>query len=1651
MWAEACSTASCRSLICAVIPFFILKLKPVPEPKPIILFFLLLSGLALLAPAQSRGQCTVDFSVDQSRTCIYLPVTFKSHGVAPGSTLFWIVEEDTISGTQNYARFFSQPGQYDIGLMAVSGTDTCSILRPDFITVGTPPAKPVIQLPQMLHCNLNEPLVLGSNSEEMLSRNWNIGSTYLPDTTDSLLFTFPRSGYYTVSLNVVDSNHCQAFNSIDSVRVLSPPRFDIDLTDTLVCVPKAVSFSYVPDSTYRHTITDWNWSFPGGSPASSTQRVPPAVTYATAGAYDVTLTVTNNLGCSYTLTKEDLVTAGQVKSLSFSASTHYACDRQEVIFENTTAGLLIDSLSWDFSGGDVQPASIPDSQVVEWARNGMYTVVMSYNDRGCISEAVDSVEVAAIGVNFQADHTCRCKWPDTIQFSENVSYRGTGTLSYSWTFYDTDGSTVLSTSSSPSPDVIYQNTGRYDFELTATDGKGCSETRRFNNRIRLEELDASFSASPRVACPGAPINFRVGGSTCSDQLTRIEWTFYDTDSTTILGTADSSARVDFTFPNSGQYHARLIVENSDGCVDTIIRYNYVTVEPLDLAVAVPDSVVCLGNSTTLQEVNPANHTLDFWWIVTSAATGDTVYSDEASKPDVVLPDTGWYHVEMAGVSAGVCADTVFRQQAIYVYEIEADFAPIAAEGCLPFSTTLQSNVQMAEGVAQYLWQAESDSGISFSDSTAANPVVTVSEKGCYSIRLIVSNAAGCADTILKDSVICVGVIADFHLDSLACIGEQLQVLDSSSIHPSTYEWLSSSPFISFSPSATVAEPVVSAAVEDTAVISLVVSNAAGCRDTLSQEVIFEDFQVEFSSPDTGGLCTPAFVTFSVNGSQADSFYWEFGDGQSLVTTQRNLGHVYDLQKLDSLYSFFNVTLIAYRGSGCTDTVVKDSFIYVIGPYFDFTYVSPVGCEPLLVQFVDSSKNVVDYIFDYGDGTSVQQNSMQDHWYQVQGTQAKAIYYPSIIATDGKGCVTSYTPADSIVVYSKPVLQFAPAEDTGCAPFTVAFKNTTLFADRYYWDFESDGVVDDTTETPVHVFGAGTYSVTLMAENDYGCRDTLHFDSLITVFPAPQAAFTVTDTVGCFGTLLQFTNLSTSTQGIIDSTLWDFGDTASASDTSSLFSPGFTYGSPGSFIPHLVVVDTNGCRDTSILNRLVVVDTVPLPARGLKYVTVGWSPATGDTGEVAYWYPDSVPLFDEYRLFRKNVLEAQIQNPQQERHTHPMNGGFTGPACYELEQADACGNVSGRRRHCTMYLTVQQAGQRQLQLNWSPYVGWGGVKQYHVLRQDTAGWDTVATLSGTTTNWLDANLCNFTYCYAILAVHPQDSFVSRSNTSCKKAPYDPAVASLKLLNTTVWQDSLVFTYWEPDTTRNFSHYLVDRLVPGEGLQTGYAQSTRPELLDSLVDVHASWYRYFVRSVDACGNVGAPSNPGTSIFLQLDPQEAGFALSWNPYRQFPQGVSHYLIQRKTDQDTAFMTIAQVQATDSAFLDEEVNQWVNEHCYRVVAVEQESSTASYSNIACGALPSQLFIPTAFSPNADGHNDTFYVYGIFLRENGEVRFKEYELQIFNRWGQLIFQTDDIRQGWSGTHNGQPVPEEVYVWKVNAIGLDDEIYRVGGQVMVVR
>ncbi len=120
-------------------------------------------------------------------------------------------------------------------------------------------------------------------------------------------------------------------------------------------------------------------------------------------------------------------------------------------------------------------------------------------------------------------------------------------------------------------------------------------------------------------------------------------------------------------------------------------------------------------------------------------------------------------------------------------------------------------------------------------------------------------------------------------------------------------------------------------------------------------------------------------------------------------------------------------------------------------------------------------------------------------------------------------------------------------------------------------------------------------------------------------------------------------------------------------------------------------------------------------------------------------------------------------------------------------------------------------------------------------------------------------------------------------------------------------------------------------------------------------------------------------------------------------------------------------------------------NVDTYRVVAIQnQNENIISISNTIGVEKPLTLYAPNAFSPDGDGVNDHFQIRGQGV--------EDYNLEIYNRWGQMVFQSENINTRWNGEYRGKQVPIGTYVYQVKSISVSgNEVMVKDGFVALVR
>lgn len=114
-----------------------------------------------------------------------------------------------------------------------------------------------------------------------------------------------------------------------------------------------------------------------------------------------------------------------------------------------------------------------------------------------------------------------------------------------------------------------------------------------------------------------------------------------------------------------------------------------------------------------------------------------------------------------------------------------------------------------------------------------------------------------------------------------------------------------------------------------------------------------------------------------------------------------------------------------------------------------------------------------------------------------------------------------------------------------------------------------------------------------------------------------------------------------------------------------------------------------------------------------------------------------------------------------------------------------------------------------------------------------------------------------------------------------------------------------------------------------------------------------------------------------------------------------------------------------------------------YRVIAYKVGNPGISSMSNETEVIPSMyIYVPNSFTPNGDGLNDTFGVAGEAIQT--------FSMQIYNRWGDKIFESKNVSQQWDGTFKGAKVPEGAYVYKIYASSITGKKAQKEGTITLV-
>lgn len=433
-------------------------------------------------------------------------------------------------------------------------------------------------------------------------------------------------------------------------------------------------------------------------------------------------------------------------------------------------------------------------------------------------------------------------------------------------------------------------------------------------------------------------------------------------------------------------------------------------------------------------------------------------------------------------------------------------------------------------------------------------------------------------------------------------------------------------------------------------------------------------------------------------------------------------------------------------------------------------------------------------------------------------------------------------------------------------------------------------------------------------------------------------------------------------------------------------------------------------------------------------TITTDPQTDDV--TVYWHPVQSPDLEQY-VVQDIDIGAQtyidvgfVPAGAPTEYTYTAAPGDESTT-FGVRAEDQCGNEQNFNHTYTTMFAEAFYTECELEalVAWSAYEGWPeGVDQY-VIHAFVDGTDQVMGTADSASLFFSAEVePNREYCFYVEAISKGSQRPSTSNGACVNTIYPPIPDHFDIRTVTVVGDAIRVELSQDPTAEGITYELYRAVDQAPfRLITTLDATTAPVMTytDTDVDVDAGIYTYYFKAVDGCGNTLGETNRGRNIVLRAvaDSITVSNYLSWNPYAEWESGVDRYLMLRRLGSEETFSARAVLDAHQVEF-EENVEDYRLEEglfCYRVEALKSadDSSVVSRSNTVCLTQPPAVWIPNAMV--VGGHND------VFKPVAGFIDFSSFRMEIYNKWGNRVFHTDDIDNGWDGTYRGDAVREDYF------------------------
>lgn len=402
--------------------------------------------------------------------------------------------------------------------------------------------------------------------------------------------------------------------------------------------------------------------------------------------------------------------------------------------------------------------------------------------------------------------------------------------------------------------------------------------------------------------------------------------------------------------------------------------------------------------------------------------------------------------------------------------------------------------------------------------------------------------------------------------------------------------------------------------------------------------------------------------------------------------------------------------------------------------------------------------------------------------------------------------------------------------------------------------------------------------------------------------------------------------------------------------------------------------------------------------------------------------------------------------------------------YCIAAMDNCRPSNMGNEQKTMRITGVEPNtcRQEAKISWTPYINMrDGLKEYGIYCSVDGGTlKLVGTVASTITQYTLTGLAlNKKYKVAVKA-HSNNNRIKTMSAATEFNLEGESLSHLAYITSVSVEDNdnsaIVINCLTSGDTLPFAKLLLYRSINGisdfSEITTLYYQNGIAEYLytDYDVSVDDTYYFYKIELYDECDELRTTSNISSNILLKpIVSGTSNNTMEWLGYKEWTNGVSNYQLYRKFEIESFFDELKIVSpSTHNIFQDDvsEYGAYGSEFTYYLTAYSKPDSYGrvyeSNSNSVVFKQSPTLYLPNAFCPHGINRE--------FKPVNSFVSSQNYSFSIYNRFGQLIFTTNDPYAGWDGTHNEKMSPMGVYTYLIKYQDADGERYEKTGTVTLV-